>query len=64
MERTLLYHYTSLSHLIEIFKNHRILKIFQKEDYEKKRADEFNAVRYQKSGADLILQSWLQAVSG
>ena len=32
---------TLTSYLIEIFKNHRILKIFQKEDYEKKRADEF-----------------------
>ncbi len=32
---------TLTSYLIEIFKNHRILKIFQKENYEKKRADEF-----------------------
>ncbi len=32
---------TLTSYLIEIFKNHRILKIFQKEDYEKKRADNF-----------------------
>ena len=32
---------TLTSYLIEIFKNHRILKIFQKEDYEKKRADAF-----------------------
>ena len=32
---------TLTSYLIEIFKNHRILKIFQKEDYEKKRADKF-----------------------
>ena len=32
---------TLTSYLIEIFKNHRILKIFQKENYEKKRADDF-----------------------
>ena len=32
---------TLTSYLIEIFKNHRILKIFQKENYEKKRADQF-----------------------
>ncbi len=32
---------TLTSYLIEIFKNHRILKIFQKENYEKKRANEF-----------------------
>ena len=29
---------TLTSYLIEIFKNHRILKIFQKEDYEKKKS--------------------------
>jgi ATP-binding cassette, subfamily B, bacterial MsbA len=29
------------SYLIEIFKNHRLLKIFQKEDFEKKRAHEY-----------------------
>ena len=27
------------SYLIEIFKNHKLIKIFQKENYEKKRAD-------------------------
>ncbi len=32
---------TLTSYLIEIFKNHRILKIFQKENYEKERADNF-----------------------
>ena len=32
---------TLTSYLIEIFKNHRILKIFQKENFEKKRANEF-----------------------
>jgi len=32
---------TLTSYLIEIFKNHKLLKIFQKENYEKKRADEF-----------------------
>ncbi len=29
------------SYLIEIFKNHRLMKIFQKEEYEKKRADKY-----------------------
>ena len=29
------------SYLIEIFKNHRLIKIFQKEEYEKKRANTF-----------------------
>tara|TARA_B100001057_G_scaffold38606_1_gene34751 strand:+ start:1651 stop:3390 length:1740 start_codon:yes stop_codon:yes gene_type:complete len=29
------------SYLIEIFKNHKLMKIFQKEKYEKKRANEF-----------------------
>ena len=29
------------SYLIEIFKNHKIIKIFQKESYEKKRAEIF-----------------------
>ncbi len=29
------------SYLIEIFKNHRLIKIFQKENYEKKRADTY-----------------------
>jgi len=29
------------SYLIEIFKNHKLTKIFQKEDYEKKRANEY-----------------------
>jgi len=29
------------SYLIEIFKNHKLIKIFQKENYEKKRANEF-----------------------
>ena len=29
------------SYLIEIFKNHKLIKIFQKEEYEKKRADNF-----------------------
>ena len=29
------------SYLIEIFKNHKLIKIFQKEEYEKKRADTF-----------------------
>jgi len=29
------------SYLIEIFKNHKLIKIFQKESYEKKRADEY-----------------------
>ncbi len=32
---------TLTSYLIEIFKNHRILKIFQKENYEKERANKF-----------------------
>ena len=32
---------TLTSYLIEIFKNHKLIKIFQKENYEKKRADEF-----------------------
>ena len=27
-------------HLIEIFKNHKLIKIFQRENYEKIRADE------------------------
>ena len=31
------------SYLIEIFKNHKIIKIFQKENYEKKRADRYIA---------------------
>ena len=34
-------HGTLTSYLIEIFKNHKLIKIFQKEDYEKKRANEF-----------------------
>ena len=34
-------HGTLASYLIEIFKNHKLIKIFQKEDYEKKRANEF-----------------------
>ena len=29
------------SYLIEVFKNHKLIKIFQKEEYEKNRADEF-----------------------
>ena len=29
------------SYLIEIFKNHKLMKIFQKEEYEKKRADKY-----------------------
>ena len=29
------------SYLIEIFKNHKLIKIFQREDYEKKRANKF-----------------------
>ena len=29
------------TYLLEIFKNHKIIKIFQKESYEQKRADEF-----------------------
>ncbi len=29
------------TYLIEIFKNHKLIKIFQKENYEKKRADDF-----------------------
>ena len=29
------------TYLLEIFKNHKIIKIFQKENYEQKRADEF-----------------------
>ena len=35
--------YTGLltSYLIEIFKNHRLIKIFQKENYEKKRAEDY-----------------------
>ncbi len=32
---------TLSSYLIEIFKNHKIIKIFQKEEYEKKRSREF-----------------------
>ena len=28
------------SYLVELFKNHKLIKVFQKEDYEKKRADE------------------------
>ena len=32
---------TMNSYLLEIFKNHKIIKIFQKEAYEQKRADEF-----------------------
>ena len=28
------------SYLIEIFKNHKLIKIFQKEEYEKKRAEQ------------------------
>ena len=34
-------HGTLTSYLIEIFKNHKLIKIFQKEEYEKKRANEF-----------------------
>ncbi len=34
-------HGTLTSYLIEIFKNHKLIKIFQKEEYEKKRAYEF-----------------------
>ena len=34
-------HGTLASYLIEIFKNHKLIKIFQKEEYEKKRANEF-----------------------
>ena len=35
--------YTGLltSYLIEIFKNHKLIKIFQKEKYEKQRADNY-----------------------
>ena len=29
------------THLIELFKNHKLIKIFQKEDYESKRTDEY-----------------------
>jgi len=29
------------TYLVELFKNHKLIKIFQKEDYEKKRADKF-----------------------
>ena len=29
------------SYLIEIFKNHKLIKIFQKEEYEKNRANKF-----------------------
>ena len=29
------------SYLIEIFKNHKLMKIFQKEEYEKKRANKY-----------------------
>ena len=32
---------TLTSYLIEIFKNHKLMKIFQKEEYEKKRANEY-----------------------
>ena len=32
---------TLSSYLIEIFKNHKIIKIFQKEEYEKNRSREF-----------------------
>ena len=32
---------TLTSYLIEVFKNHRLMKIFQKEDYEKQRANEY-----------------------
>ena len=34
-------HGTLASYLIEVFKNHKLIKIFQKEEYEKKRANEF-----------------------
>tara|TARA_B100001057_G_scaffold401180_1_gene412601 strand:- start:7143 stop:8882 length:1740 start_codon:yes stop_codon:yes gene_type:complete len=34
-------HGTLASYLIEIFKNHKLIKIFQKEEYEKNRANEF-----------------------
>ena len=29
------------TYLVELFKNHKLIKIFQKEKYEKKRADKF-----------------------
>ena len=29
------------TYLIELFKNHKLIKIFQKENYENKRADKF-----------------------
>ncbi len=34
-------HGTLTSYLIEIFKNHKLIKIFQKEEYEKNRANQF-----------------------
>ena len=30
-----------VTHLIEVFKNHKLIKIFQKESFEKERANEF-----------------------
>ena len=29
------------TYLVELFKNHKLIKIFQKENYEKKRADKY-----------------------
>ena len=37
------------TYLVELFKNHKLIKIFQKEDYEKKRADKFLSDLKEKS---------------
>ena len=44
------------SYLIEIFKNHKLIKIFQKEGYEKKRANEFiNSLKETSKKINVVL---------
>ena len=47
------------SYLIEIFKNHKLTKIFQKEDFEKKRANEYN--HYLKETSKKINEVFVRA---
>ena len=48
------------SYLVEIFKNHKLIKIFQKEKYEKKRANNFVNLKEKKKKLLLFLLEPLQ----
>ena len=52
------------SYLIEVFKNHKLIKIFQRENFEKKRADEYiNRFKETNKKINIIFAIWIPIIA-